>query len=95
MLLAETVGIYALPSYLQRLSGLGYCFSASLPPFLAATTISAIDYLEGHLDLLPKLQRNVAVVRKGKASAQSTTICISVVLKGMRYRIEPWVLYVS
>jgi 7-keto-8-aminopelargonate synthetase-like enzyme len=81
VLLAEPVGSYALPSYLQRLSGLGYCFSASLPPFLAATTIAAIDYLEDHLDLLPKLQQNVAVVRKGKAAAQNTTISIPAVVE--------------
>ena len=34
----------------QRLSGAGYCFSASLPPYLAATTMAALDVLEqeGH-----------------------------------------------
>ncbi|GAQ82536.1 Long-Chain Base 1 [Klebsormidium nitens] len=52
----------------QRLSGLGYCFSASLPPFLAATTISSIDYLESHRDLLSKLQRNIGILRNGLAS---------------------------
>ncbi|KAK7069848.1 Serine palmitoyltransferase 1 [Halocaridina rubra] len=30
----------------QRLSGLGYCFSASLPPMLAASVIKVIDILE-------------------------------------------------
>ncbi|CAG0904788.1 unnamed protein product, partial [Cyprideis torosa] len=30
----------------QRLSGLGYCFSASLPPLLAAAAIAVIDRLE-------------------------------------------------
>jgi len=30
----------------QRLSGLGYCFSASLPPYLASAASAAIDILE-------------------------------------------------
>ncbi|KAK4324300.1 hypothetical protein Pmani_005047 [Petrolisthes manimaculis] len=30
----------------QRLSGLGYCFSASLPPMLAAASIKVVDILE-------------------------------------------------
>lgn len=30
----------------QRLSGLGYCFSASLPPLLAQAAISALDRFE-------------------------------------------------
>ncbi|KAG7176559.1 serine palmitoyltransferase 1-like [Homarus americanus] len=30
----------------QRLSGLGYCFSASLPPMLAAASIKVLDILE-------------------------------------------------
>lgn len=30
----------------QRLSGLGYCFSASLPPLLATAAITALDLME-------------------------------------------------
>ena len=30
----------------QRLSGLGYCFSASLPPYLATAAIGALNVLE-------------------------------------------------
>jgi 7-keto-8-aminopelargonate synthetase-like enzyme len=30
----------------QRLSGAGYCFSASLPPMLATAAISALDIIE-------------------------------------------------
>ncbi|GBO08691.1 Serine palmitoyltransferase 1, partial [Araneus ventricosus] len=32
----------------QRLSGLGYCFSASLPPFQAGVAIAALDILESN-----------------------------------------------
>ena len=31
---------------LQRLSGLGYCFSASQPPMLAAAVIKALEILD-------------------------------------------------
>ncbi|XP_027206929.2 serine palmitoyltransferase 1 [Penaeus vannamei] len=41
----------------QRLSGLGYCFSASLPPMLAATSIKVVDILEKEGgDLVAELQ---------------------------------------
>ncbi|XP_011297989.1 serine palmitoyltransferase 1 [Fopius arisanus] len=43
----------------QRLSGLGYCFSASLPPLLTAAAITAIDIMEQESnDLFAKLRRN-------------------------------------
>ncbi|KAK8372433.1 hypothetical protein O3P69_014124 [Scylla paramamosain] len=42
----------------QRLSGLGYCFSASLPPMLAAASIKAVDLLEREgPELVEALQR--------------------------------------
>nr|UVW99782.1 serine palmitoyltransferase 1 [Laodelphax striatellus] len=47
--LASVGGFCVGSSYIiehQRLSGLGYCFSASLPPLLASAAISAIDRLE-------------------------------------------------
>ncbi|XP_075219139.1 serine palmitoyltransferase subunit I isoform X2 [Lycorma delicatula] len=39
----------------QRLSGLGYCFSASLPPLLAAAAIKALDKIEENTFLLSAL----------------------------------------
>ncbi|XP_064476863.1 serine palmitoyltransferase 1-like [Ornithodoros turicata] len=42
----------------QRLSGLGYCFSASLPPLQAAVSLAAIDYLSAHLDTIEQLHNN-------------------------------------
>lgn len=42
----------------QRLSGLGYCFSASLPPLQAAVALDAIDIIENSSDLLTNLRRN-------------------------------------
>nr|XP_053630579.1 serine palmitoyltransferase 1-like [Cherax quadricarinatus] len=41
----------------QRLSGLGYCFSASLPPMLAAASIKVLDILEAEgSDMVMELQ---------------------------------------
>lgn len=49
----------------QRLSGLGYCFSASLPPFLATAGVCALDHLEAEgPDLMAALRRNAATFRR-------------------------------
>lgn len=45
-----------LLGFLQRLSGLGYCFSASLPPLLAKGAITALDIMQndsGELAYIP------------------------------------------
>lgn len=48
----------------QRLSGLGYCFSASLPPFLATAAVGALDVLESQAPaLLPALADNARLLR--------------------------------
>lgn len=39
----------------QRLSGAGYCFSASTPPFLCAAAITALQVIEGNPDLCYQL----------------------------------------
>lgn len=48
----------------QRLSGAGYCFSASLPPYVASATISALNLLEENPELLVRLHKNIAALRK-------------------------------
>ncbi|NXD17987.1 SPTC1 palmitoyltransferase, partial [Nothocercus nigrocapillus] len=40
----------------QRLSGQGYCFSASLPPLLAAAAIEALNIMEDNPDIFHTLQ---------------------------------------
>lgn len=40
----------------QRLSGLGYCFSASAPPLLAQAAIEALNYFENHPEIFEELQ---------------------------------------
>lgn len=40
----------------QRLSGLGYCFSASLPPMLASGAMQSLTIIEKHPDMLHTLR---------------------------------------
>ena len=47
----------------QRLSGQGYCFSASLPPLLAVAAIESLANLENDRTLISRLQENVTRVR--------------------------------
>lgn len=39
----------------QRLSGLGYCFSASAPPLLAQAAICALDRFESNRNMFKEL----------------------------------------
>ena len=48
----------------QRLSGLGYCFSASLPPYLATAAIDALDRLDQSPELAQKVTHNAAHMRQ-------------------------------
>jgi len=43
----------------QRLSGAGYCFSASAPPFTSSATVAALRQLEERPELVQRLQSNV------------------------------------
>ncbi|XP_014677729.1 PREDICTED: serine palmitoyltransferase 1-like [Priapulus caudatus] len=42
----------------QRLSGLGYCFSASMPPMIASAAITSLEQLENNPDIFSALVRN-------------------------------------
>lgn len=42
----------------QRLSGLGYCFSASLPPLQAAVALSSLDTIEKDPSIIENLRQN-------------------------------------
>ncbi|XP_057331281.1 serine palmitoyltransferase 1 [Microplitis mediator] len=48
----------------QRLSGLGYCFSASLPPLLTAAAIKSLDIMEEDPGVFKKLQDNCLVIQE-------------------------------
>ena len=41
-----TLDLLSNSPFLQRLSGAGYCFSASLPPMLASAAIEALNIIE-------------------------------------------------
>ena len=43
---------------LQRLGGLGYCFSAALPPYLTAAALKALDLIEQQPEFLSRLKEN-------------------------------------
>lgn len=49
----------------QRLSGLGYCFSASLPPLLTTSAIAALNIMERDPDLFCSLKKNCLDVHAG------------------------------
>lgn len=48
----------------QRLSGLGYCFSASLPPMLCQAAISALNKFEKEPKIFEELQKNCVALHK-------------------------------
>ncbi|XP_022206787.2 serine palmitoyltransferase 1 [Nilaparvata lugens] len=65
--LASVGGFCVGSSYIiehQRLSGLGYCFSASLPPLLATAAIAAIEHLESDPSILNDLQEKCHHLQK-------------------------------
>uniref|UniRef100_A0A7E4WCC0 Serine palmitoyltransferase 1 n=1 Tax=Panagrellus redivivus TaxID=6233 RepID=A0A7E4WCC0_PANRE len=71
---ATTGGFCAGRSYVvghQRLSGLGYCFSASLPPLLATAASEAIRIIQAEPDRLQRLQNNAIAFHKGLLEAVS------------------------
>ncbi|XP_025405560.1 serine palmitoyltransferase 1 isoform X2 [Sipha flava] len=49
----------------QRLSGLGYCFSASLPPLLSAAAIKALEHIDKYPEMLATLrERSISLHRR-------------------------------
>ncbi len=48
----------------QRLLGVGYCFSASLPPLLATAASKALSLMADNTDKLQKLRDNSKLMRK-------------------------------
>eukprot|EP00163_Fabomonas_tropica_P018681 TRINITY_DN3306_c1_g1_i5.p1 TRINITY_DN3306_c1_g1~~TRINITY_DN3306_c1_g1_i5.p1 ORF type:complete len:185 (-),score=54.43 TRINITY_DN3306_c1_g1_i5:80-589(-) len=49
----------------QRLSGSGYCFSASLPPYLAVVADEALNIIENNPKKLASLRSKACYARKG------------------------------
>ena len=61
----------------QRLSGLGYCFSASLPPYLATAAIDALDRLDHNPGLAQKVTHNAAHMRQLLQQIPGLQVCHS------------------
>lgn len=49
----------------HRLSGLGYCFSASLPPLLTTAAITSLDIMERNIEIFKQLKRNCLAFDEG------------------------------
>lgn len=58
----------------QRLSGAGYCFSASAPPFLSAVAIEALKKMEAEPDRLQTLMVNAAALRVAVGKVKGLTL---------------------
>nr|XP_026487233.1 serine palmitoyltransferase 1 [Vanessa tameamea] len=57
----------------QRLSGLGYCFSASLPPMLTQAAISALDIIEVKPAIISELDENSKKLNKALVNLKHYT----------------------
>ncbi|KAK1132328.1 hypothetical protein K0M31_016436 [Melipona bicolor] len=49
----------------QRLSGLGYCFSASLPPLLTTAAITSLDIMKNNPQIFKSLRDNCVAINEG------------------------------
>lgn len=49
----------------QRLSGAGYCFSASAPPFLSAAALTSLELMLSHPEMLVDLKSKSLALAKG------------------------------
>jgi serine palmitoyltransferase len=58
----------------QRLSGAGYCFSASTPPFLVSAAITALEELKSNSQLVSTLRDNCKIVFEGLSGLQGWRI---------------------
>ena len=47
----------------QRLSGAGYCFSASAPPYISTAAIVAFDLIDEHPEKITQLRNNAKLAR--------------------------------
>jgi len=75
----------------QRLSGLGYCFSASLPPFLAIAAVGALDVLESRSkQLLPTLADNARLLRSKLAEVSGVSLVYHLYQRSMNQTFSLW-----
>lgn len=58
----------------QRLSGLGYCFSASLPPLLATAAITALDLMSRDQSMFMDLRKKCELVHSKFLAIEDLTV---------------------
>lgn len=58
----------------QRLSGIGYCFSASLPPMLAVAALTSLDHMKNKPELFEKLKNVCTTLHDNLLSIESLKI---------------------
>ncbi len=60
----------------QRLSGLGYCFSASVPPMMASAAIEALHVMESSPTILTRLKENISLLHQLLKQLSSTCVWV-------------------
>eukprot|EP00239_Pterosperma_sp_CCMP1384_P001575 CAMPEP_0197855584 /NCGR_PEP_ID=MMETSP1438-20131217/26906_1 /TAXON_ID=1461541 /ORGANISM="Pterosperma sp., Strain CCMP1384" /LENGTH=465 /DNA_ID=CAMNT_0043470757 /DNA_START=308 /DNA_END=1705 /DNA_ORIENTATION=+ len=73
----------------QRLSGAGYVFSASLPPYLSTASRTTLALLQEHPETLDKLQTNAAHMRKALKEIKGIVLDGPEVSPLMHLRLTP------
>ena len=73
----------------QRLSGAGYCFSASAPPFLSAAACESLSILQNNPDLLKALSKNSQALHKGLSAVKGMRLLSSEITPVMHLVLDP------
>lgn len=73
----------------QRLSGAGYCFSASAPPFLSAAAIESLSQLGRNPDILTTLAKNSQALHKGLSAVKGMRLLSDVITPVMHLVLDP------
>ncbi|XP_064386088.1 serine palmitoyltransferase 1-like [Halichondria panicea] len=78
MAVASVGGFCAGKAYVidhQRLSGLGYCFSASVPPMMASAAIEGLNIMEGDGSIFTRLRANAKKMRELLFGVSGVEVC--------------------
>jgi len=73
----------------QRLNSSGYVFSASLPPYLAASSIQALKAIQTNPDLVPQIQKKAKIFHKAISDIVGLTVCGDEISPLIHLRLKP------
>jgi serine palmitoyltransferase len=73
----------------QRLSGAGYCFSASAPPFLSAAACESLAQLRNNPEILCMLRKNSEALHKGLSGIKGMKLLSNDVTPVMHLVLDP------